>query len=591
MTVINMLGRYQIVSQIGRGAMGTVYRALDPAIERTVAIKTLNPDLPDENMAEVKERFLREAKSAGRLNHPNVVTVYDVGEAGGVAYIAMEYLEGQSLRQVLDSGSPISLHAIIDIVAQIADALDYAQRFGIVHRDIKPANIMLSPAGLAKLTDFGVAYMPSSSMTQTGTVLGSPKYLSPEQVLGLPVDGRADIFGLGVVLYEMLTRTTPFERPDITVYSLMQRICTEPVPRVTELNREIPAAFDSILARALGKRPEERYQRAGEFANDLRNYERFAQSAADKTMIAPAGSVEAAVVVRPGTAPGSPLPSRPPGDDAETQKKMAKLLEDIGTFSVNLEEEARRLAEETQARAEAEVKAKADGETGKQLQDSAATPKAKSALIGLLQEQAKAKARQHPAQPSLESVLALSAKLRQAFDYLVAFVHEFNAATPAFAGKLNLLYVGNLPEVTLGGGFVDYRTTRIEDKQVIDYIALTYRMSSEERARFTLNTEEARMLKLQLERAEIKFEEREVGHAFHKMPRVALSIECSMIARARLCADYNALAVEVLCQNVGAVGAVKYRIGAAEFNNDTVEEFGKHLLGLPNRFTTLKLPD
>jgi len=588
---VSMLGRYQIVSQLGRGAMGTVYRALDPAIERTVAIKTLNPDLPDENMAEVKERFLREAKSAGRLNHPNVVTVYDVGEAGGVAYIAMEYLEGQSLRQVLDSGSLLPFHTISNIAAQIADALDYAQRFGIVHRDIKPANIMLSPAGLAKLTDFGVAYMPSSSMTQTGTVLGSPKYLSPEQVLGLPVDGRADIFGLGVVLYEMLTRKTPFERPDITVYSLMQRICTDPAPRVTELNREIPAAFDSILARALGKRPEERYQRASEFADDLRNYKRFAQSAADQTMIAPAGAVEATVMLRPSTAPGSPLPSRPAGEDAETQEKMAKLLEDLDTFSLNLDEEARKLAEEARARAEAEAKAKADGETGKQLQDSAATPKAKSALIGLLQEQAKAKARQHPAQPSLESVLALSAKLRQAFDYLAEFVREFNAATPAFAGKLTLPYAGDLPEVTLGGGFVDYRTTRIQDKEVIDYIALTYRMSSEERARVTLNKDEARLLKAQLERAEIKFEEREVGHVFHRVPRVALSIECSMIARARLRADYDALVVEILCQNVGAIGAVKYRLGVAELNNDAVEEFGKRLLGLPNRFTELKLPD
>ena len=588
---VNMLGRYQIVSQLGRGAMGTVYRALDPAIERTVAIKTLNPDLPDENMAEVKERFLREAKSAGRLNHPNVVTVYDVGEAGGIAYIAMEYLEGQSLRQVLDSGSPLPLDTISDIVAQIADALDYAQRFGIVHRDIKPANIMLSPAGLAKLTDFGVAYMPSSSMTQTGSVLGSPKYLSPEQALGLPVDGRADIFGLGVVLYEMLTRKTPFERPGITVYALMQRICTEPAPRVTELNREIPAAFDSILARALSKRPEERYQRAGEFANDLRNYKQFVQSAADMTMIAPAGATEAMVVVRPGTAPGGPLPSRPAGDDAETQEKMAKLLEGLDTFSLNLDEEARKLAEEVRARAEIEAKAKADGEAGKQPQDSAATPKAKSALIGLLQEQAKAKARQHPTKPSLESVLALSAKLRQASDYLVEFVREFNAAAPAFAGKLNLPYVGNLPEVTLGGGFVDYRTTRIEDKEVIDYIALTYRMSSEDKASITLNKDEARMLKLQLERAEIKFEEREVGHAFQKVPRVALSIECGMIARARLHADYNALAVEVLCQNVGAIGAVKYRIGAAQFSNDAIEEFGKRLLGLPNRFTTLKLSD
>ncbi len=581
---VKMLGRYEIVSQLGRGAMGTVYRALDPAIERTVAIKTLNPELPDENLAEVKERFLREAKSAGRLNHPNVVTVYDVGEAGGVAYIAMEYLEGQSLRQMLDSGSPLPLDTISDIVAQIADALDYAQRFGIVHRDIKPANIMLTPEGLAKLTDFGVAYMPSSSMTQTGTVLGSPKYLSPEQVLGLPVDGRADIFGLGVVLYEMLTRKTPFERPDITVYSLMQRICTEPVPRVTELKREIPAAFDSILARALAKRPEDRYQRAGEFASDLRNYKQFVQSAADQTMIAPAGAAEATIALRPGT----PLPSRPGADDPEMQKHMETLLGDLETFSTNYDEESRKL-EET-ARLMWAERERAEREASEPPRETSAAAKAKSGLIGLLQDQAKAKTQQ-PAGPSMESVLALSAKLRQAFSYLSEFVRELNAATPAFAGKLSLAYLGNLPAMTLGGGTVDYRTAKINDKEVIDHLSLSYRMSSDEKVRVTLNREEAGALKVQLERNEFKFQENEMTGLFQKVPRVALSVECKMVARVRIRADYNAQAVEFLCQNVGAIGATKYRLAAAEFNDGAVEEFGKRLLGLPNRFTTLKLPD
>ena len=583
---VSMLGRYQIVAQLGRGAMGTVYRALDPAIERTVAIKTLNPDLPDENMAEVRERFLREAKSAGRLNHPNVVTVYDVGEAEGVAYIAMEYLEGQSLRQVLDAGPPLSVHTVTDIVSQIADALDYAQRYGIVHRDIKPANIMLSPAGLAKLTDFGVAYMPSSSMTQTGTVLGSPKYLSPEQVLGLPVDGRADIFALGVVLFEMLAGRTPFERPDITVYGLMQSICTDPAPRVTELKRDIPAAFDAILARALGKRPDDRYQRAAEFANDLRNYRQIAAAAAmEKTMVAPAGATEATIVVRPGAAPPGP----PPAPDPEMEQRMSQLLSDLETFSFNFEEDQRKLAEK--AAAMMEERARAEAEAAQPQDTTSSRPKPRSALVGLLQEQAKGKARTQPARPTLETVLALDAKLRQAFDILTEFVGEFNDAAPAFAGKLKLPYAGELPELTLGDGFVDFRTLKFMDKPVIDYIALTYRMSSDEKLRVTLNKDEARTLKLQLARAEMKFEERDVEHILHRVPRTALSIECNVTARARLRADYTAQAVEFLCQNIGAIGAARYRIGAAQINEDAIEEFGKRLLGLPNRFAELRLPD
>ena len=587
---VTTLGRYQIVSQLGRGAMGTVYRAIDPAIERTVAIKTLNPDLPDENMAEVKERFLREAKSAGRLNHPNVVTVYDVGETGGIAYIAMEFLEGRSLRQVLDSGEPLPLPAIVNIAAQIADALDYAQRYGIVHRDIKPANIMIAPSGLAKLTDFGVAYMPSSSMTQTGTVLGSPKYLSPEQVLGLPVDGRADIFALGVVLFEMLTRKTPFERPDITVFSLMQAICTDPTPRVTTLNREIPSAFDTILTHALGKRPEERYQRAADFAADLRNYKQIALAATDATMMGPR-PVDSTLVMRPGTVlPNDPalLPSRPGADDPDMQKHMEKLLLDLETFSTNYDEESRKL-EET-ARIMWAERERAEREANEPPKETESSASRKSALLGLLQDQAKAKTQQ-PAGPPMESVLALSAKLRQAYSYLTDFVREFNAATPAFAGKLSLPFLGYLPAMTLGGGKVDYRTVKMNDKEVVDHLSLSYVMSSSEKVRVTVNREEARLLKVQLERNEIKFEEKEVTQLFQKVPRVTITAESKMTARVRIRADYEAQAVEFLCQHVGTIGATKFRIAAAKFDEDAVEEFGKRLIGLPNRFTELKLPD
>lgn len=587
---IRMLGRYQIVSQLGRGAMGTVYRALDPAIERTVAIKTLNPDLADENMGEVKERFLREAKSAGRLNHPNVVTIYDVGETEGVAYIAMEYLEGRSLRQVLDAGAPLSLQAISDIAAQIADALDYAHRSGIVHRDIKPANIMLSPAGLAKLTDFGIAFMASSSMTQTGSVLGSPKYMSPEQVLGQPVDGRADVFSLGVVLYEMLTRRTPFELPDITTFSLMQRIVTVPAPRVSELGMDIPAAFDMILARALAKRPEDRFQRAIEFANDLRNFNRSAGTGAAMTAIAPSAD-DATLVVR-RTMPDSLAETQPPRDDAEEREKMAKLLEDLDAFSHNFEKEEERrraeLAARVQAAAEAAAAAKAEAEASRRQQGATPVSEAKSALIGILHQQALAKTQQRPGLPSPESVRTFNAKVRKAFNYLVEFIRLLNEASPVFAGKLNLVYVGSLPAGTLGNGLVDYRIKKVEDSEVIDYITLSYRMNSEQKARVTLNKGEARALKAQLERSRIKYDEREENNDFSKVPHVALAIECNIPASATLRADYDAFAVQFECFNVGMIGAANYRLGADELDDETVEEFGKFLLGFPNRFATFR---
>ena len=265
-------GRYRILEEIGSGAMGTVYRALDPLIEREVAIKTLHANLPGEVMREVRERFLREAKSAGRLNHPNVVTVYDVGEQGGEAYIAMEFLEGRSLQRIMRT-EHLSFRAIAELVAQIALGLDHAREFNIVHRDVKPANIVVSSSGRAKLTDFGVAYVPSSAMTQTGATIGSPKYMSPEQVLGQPVDPRTDIFCLGAVLYEMLTGTTPFERPgESGVFGVMARITGEPHRPAREVNPEVPEAFERILDKALAKKPEDRYTRAGDMANDLRAF-------------------------------------------------------------------------------------------------------------------------------------------------------------------------------------------------------------------------------------------------------------------------------------------------------------------------------
>jgi hypothetical protein len=268
---------------------------MDLTIERPVALKTLNQDLPEEILDEVKQRFLREAKSAGKLNHPNIVTIYEFGEADGIAFIAMEYLEGKSLHEVM-RGDRLPFATVAEVIAQIADGLDYAHRFGVVHRDIKPANIMVSPHGLAKLTDFGIARIQSSTMTQAGTMMGSPKYMAPEQVLGQQIDGRADIFALGVVFYELVARRTPFEHDaENTMFSLMQRIVTAPQPRLAELLPGVPPAFDLILSRALAKKPDERYQRASQFANDLRNYKSLlgddAIDPAEKTTITRRGPV------------------------------------------------------------------------------------------------------------------------------------------------------------------------------------------------------------------------------------------------------------------------------------------------------------
>jgi serine/threonine-protein kinase len=264
-----VLGRYCIRGELGRGAMGIVYRAIDPLLERSVAIKTLNLTEAGDEATELDARFRQEAKAAGRLAHPNVITVYDVGRQGHVAFMAMELLEGRDLRTVIAERGRLPVAEAIGIAAQVAEGLAYAHEQGVVHRDIKPGNIMILANGLAKIMDFGIARLRVPDVrTRTGVLLGSPKYMSPEQVLGQGADGRSDIFSLGVVLYEMLTGTPPFSGDSVS--TLMYQIATATPPAPSRSNVEVPPMLDVVIAKALAKKPEERYQSATELAADLR---------------------------------------------------------------------------------------------------------------------------------------------------------------------------------------------------------------------------------------------------------------------------------------------------------------------------------
>ncbi len=268
------LGRYEITGILGRGTMGVVYQAHDPLIERTVAIKTVGyAGLTPEESEEFEKRFFREAKSAGRLNHPNIVTIHDVGRCEELAYIAMEYLSGSSLRDLLDSGAALPPKRIVEITAAIADGLAFAHANGVIHRDIKPANIMVLNNDIVKIADFGIASLPSGSLTIVGTTLGSPKYMSPEQVVGKRADGRSDIFSLGAVLYEMLTGRAPFNGDDLN--AVLYQVLNNAPPLPSSITPGLPHGFDRIVARALSKDPEKRYQNAAEMAADLRNYRRI----------------------------------------------------------------------------------------------------------------------------------------------------------------------------------------------------------------------------------------------------------------------------------------------------------------------------
>ncbi|HEX5340810.1 MAG TPA: serine/threonine-protein kinase [Gammaproteobacteria bacterium] len=266
-----MLGRYQVEKELGKGAMGVVYLGRDPKINRVVAIKTmaLSQEFDGDELEEVKQRFFREAETAGRLNHPNIVTIYDAGEEHDLAYIAMEFLKGKDLTGHIKSSTLLPATRVMDIIVHAAEALDYAHTQNVVHRDIKPANIMYEEdSGAIKLTDFGIARITDSSKTKTGMVLGTPSYMSPEQLSGKKVDGRSDLFSLGVTLYQMLTGQLPFQADSMA--TLMFKIANEPHASITTLLPELPASIDAIINKALQKDPDQRYQTGAEFARDVR---------------------------------------------------------------------------------------------------------------------------------------------------------------------------------------------------------------------------------------------------------------------------------------------------------------------------------
>jgi len=299
MTTVTKAGRYEIVSELGRGAMGVVYKAMDPVIGRTVAVKTIRLSEEGTGLSrpELLTRFQTEARAAGLLTHPNIVVVFDAGEEDGLYYITMELVEGKSLQALLDSGHAFPLPRTLRIMEQTCNALQFAHERNVVHRDIKPANLMLTADDTVKITDFGTAKILQFGTTQqTAHVMGTPSYMSPEQVKGRAVDGRSDIFSLGVMLYEMVTGEKPFPGQNITtvIYKIVNE---DPVPP-RQIDPSIHPGISTVVMRALQKEPEQRYQSCREMLEDLRSYRAMTAASGNpqSTMVMGGGSPTATMV-------------------------------------------------------------------------------------------------------------------------------------------------------------------------------------------------------------------------------------------------------------------------------------------------------
>jgi TonB family protein len=349
--VPSSIGRYQITGTIGFGAMGAVYRAFDPKMERPLAIKTIRLDVPPQSpqYRAFIERFEREVRIAGRLSHPNIVTFFDVGEEKGVPFLAMEYVAGQTVAELLDSGERFDPERVLGLVSQVASALDYAHSRGVIHRDIKPSNLIVQEGDRLKVTDFGIAKAADSEITQTGALLGTPSYMSPEQAMGEPLDGRSDLFSLGVVAFEMLSGVQPF--PGANVTSILYRLVhVDPIePADLEINGLVPQKWREVFHRVLAKKPEARYPRAGDFVQDLEYClgSWFAGLGEETMTLETSPATEVTVTLSPtlvpaGAAPatGAPTPPEPsPTGETVAAEERTVVLEPT-TDAVGLEDAA-----------------------------------------------------------------------------------------------------------------------------------------------------------------------------------------------------------------------------------------------------------
>ena len=547
---LKTLGRYQIVGELGRGAMGAVFRALDPLIDREVAIKTLLPDLPREVLEEVRERFIREARSAGRLSHPNIVTIFDVGEQDGIAYIAMELLKGHSLLEVLKHPQRLAFATIANVIAQVADALDMAQQHNIVHRDVKPANIMVDNAGRVKLTDFGVAYVPASTITGNGTALGSPRYMSPEQVTGAPIDPRSDIFSLGVVLYELLTKRTPFEHEgDTTIFALMNRIASTPHPAVREVDPSVPAPFEHIVDRALAKKPAERYPRAGEMARELRDF-RNVQPRSTPARLALAGE-----------------PSGGPSTGVRVDAVRSQLINDLDKFveQYDREEKDRLQQEEAEQRKKEEQMRRWGEEQARE-------------------REAFERARQNPAAAAAGE---LEAAMRAALQSLTGLAQQLNSVRPGTARPYEFMYLGRLPKVSISEAAVESQPRTLQGQTLTERILMRFRITPKPAATVTLVGEDIERCEQYLKLLKVPYTQRVLPkNSAGKAIRAEISVTGSLPCEIDMKPDYAANKVAVELTNVRRLGRVVYHLAPRSFS-EAVGHLAHYLLGGDDDFETV----
>lgn len=565
--MLTKLGKYEIRRELGRGAMGIVYEGFDPYIERAVALKTVLKSIIDNSEAEEAfNRFRREAQAAGRLTHPNIVSVYEYGEDNDVAFIAMEFITGKELKELFDKGERFPLKECVRIMQQLLSALDYAHAHGVVHRDIKPANIVIAQDSHIKVVDFGIARIESSELTQVGTVMGTPTYMSPEQFMGLTVDGRSDIYSAGVILYQFLTGERPFTG---NMATMMQKVLNQPPVPPSTHNPDIAKALEDVVLKAMAKRPEERFQNAAEFLQALNQATGAPAPAANKTADADATVVADATMVT-GSAQQN-APTGPATSSSLAGFDLSALMADIaGTAApMSVPQQAAAALGAVTAEAYAEGESTLLTRLAREAQEKMPAVQEGATAAQIMQaDQTSRRRRLHEALASLEK-------------FLVAFALHVNKVEPAISRIYRIGRQRVYSNLVCKNAFAEGRKLDLTETALLDFVMFGARLWAPKQAMITWPWDQKDELKEQLQKMKLKALD-DLDLIASKKPRqewleVNLAPDFPMLLKFK--GNYDAGRIDVQAMNLDALGFATFKLGPEDVTQALMDDIGLFLLG------------
>lgn len=585
--MLSKLGKYEIRRELGRGAMGIVYEGFDPFIERAVAIKTIQKSRIDKSEAqEVLSRFRREAQAAGRLNHPNIVAVYEYGEDGDVAFIAMEFIVGTELKDHFDRAIRFPIGDSAKIMIQLLDALEYSHGCGVVHRDIKPSNILITQEGQVKIADFGIAKIESSDLTQAGTILGTPSYMSPEQFMGQVVDRRSDIYSAGVILYQFLTGQRPFTGSNMTV--IMHKVMHQaPVP-VSEFNPDIPKALHEVVKKAMAKRPEDRFQTAAEFMKALKaaaessgSVMQASISEATLKLLDSAQNLQKNVKLENSTIDFSM-------DDFEERLKETQREADRQAGKANYEERPDNLLREINQEflrltpAQQEKKA-----TVAAMPTPVVPPKhnpvsAGSSLLAGLAREAKEKinSRQSTLQESQDKARRVDDALNRIIQFLHPFIQHVNDVEPAVNRTYRFDARTVYADLKWQDATMDHRKLSVSDTAMMDYVTFSFKLCAPEPVPLKRPWGPLETLKKELHHLRLRvIDEMDAVNQKPKQEWLEARLAPDFPVQIRFQGNYKESMIEVMCRNIESFGVTAFKLDPGEVTTEFLDAFGLFLLG------------